>query len=226
MAVDRISPNGEKEPPTGDGNVPADLDDATEQALMKDGVDKIVEGQRDIADAAQFNKTVEILRRRGLSVLASRVNQVGQELNHIGHDMIHFGNEEIEQADRHALAHKVAYLVRSEPQQLAAWQGDIQAITQVIQHSVPMRAFIAGAEGDADKGRQRRDEALHLGEWLTRVEAGAIRTAEDALHVGLAIVSFIADIETIRDHVPEPVWRAIWAALESLFEFLPFLRFA
>lgn len=226
MAVDRISPNGENEPPTGDGNFPGDMSDPADQALMKDGVDKIEEGELDIEDAAQITKTMEILKRRGLNVLASRVSRVGQELNHIGHEMIHFGNEEIEQADRHALAHKVADLVQSEPQQLTVWQGEIQAITQVIQHSVSVRAFVAGAEGDAEKGRQRRDEALHLGDWLTRVEAGAIRTAEDAIRVGLAIVSFIADVETIRDHVPEPVWRAIWAALESLFEFLPFLRFA
>lgn len=212
MAVDVINPGDDSE--------------TTDDERTREGVDEIQEGAEIIEKAIGLNRVADILRSRGLENLVSRVQDASREVERAGYEEIQHGMRLVQEADEHQKAHQVATLVLHEPQYVASWQGPIKAITRVVDRSVPVEDFIAAAHGDVEVGHKRREETLHLGDWLTRVEAGAIRTTEEALRVGLAIVSFIADVETIRDHVPASVWRAIWTALESLFEFLPFLRFA
>ncbi len=199
-------------------------EDADEDARMRSGAAEINQGIEILEEVPHLNKAIEILRRRGYTQIVETLSNAEKELVHAGTESMHQGEEIIQHAEEHHRAHQVADLILSEPQQLAAWQGHIQTITTAIARHVPERVFIEAAGGNEVVGRQRREDALRLGDWLAHLEAGAVQTAKEAFQIGIGIVTFVADTETILDHVPGPVKHTIMAALQALFALLPFLR--
>lgn len=216
MSASKYRPGDDPDESDTNNVVDADMRDPDEETLVEDGVFDIEEGEQNIADAIHLEKTEDILRKRGYLKLAQRVHEARREVSWAGHQSIQHGESKIERAEEHHRAHQVAALIVQQPTQLVVWQAAIKTITREIERSVPEEVFITAAGGDAEAGRQRRAETLHLGDWLLRLKTDAIQTSEQVWRFALALAEFVADIETIYERLPTSVKHTIGAALNTL----------
>jgi len=96
------------------------------------------------------------------------------------------------------------------------WQGAIKSITRTITREVPEEAFIKAAAGNVEAGRQRRNDVLQQGEWLSQIRVDAVHSAEEMLKIVVGVVNFVASVMTILDHVPASVRHTLGSALALL----------